>query len=109
MMKCDPITGACLLPDMNKAVDSTAPAPGHGWVVHYADDPMCSWCWGISPTVDAVEPFRAVESSKFSITMGGLRAQASEDVVAFASFLAEPDSDYMTGQTPLIDGRLIHR
>lgn len=33
----------------------------------------------------------------------------AEDVAAFVSFLAGPDSDYMTGQAPLIDGGLVYR
>ena len=37
------------------------------------------------------------------------RAQTPEDVAAFVSFLAGPDSDYMTGQAPLIDGGLVFR
>jgi meso-butanediol dehydrogenase / (S,S)-butanediol dehydrogenase / diacetyl reductase len=36
-----------------------------------------------------------------SIPLG--RAQTPEDVAAFVSFLAGPDSDYMTGQAPIID------
>jgi meso-butanediol dehydrogenase/(S,S)-butanediol dehydrogenase/diacetyl reductase len=42
-----------------------------------------------------------------SIALG--RAQTPEDVAAFVSFLAGPDSDYMTGQSPLIDGGLVYR
>lgn len=44
--------------------------------------------------------------------VGGIalgRAQTPEDVAAFVSFLAGPDSDYMTGQAPLIDGGLVYR
>lgn len=44
--------------------------------------------------------------------VGGIalgRAQTPEDVAAFVSFLAGPDSDYMTGQSPLIDGGLVYR
>ena len=37
------------------------------------------------------------------------RAQTPDDVAAFVSFLASPDSDYMTGQAPLIDGGLVYR
>lgn len=37
------------------------------------------------------------------------RAQTPEDVAAFVSFLTGPDSDYMTGQAPLIDGGLVYR
>ena len=37
------------------------------------------------------------------------RAQTPDDVAAFVSFLAGPDSDYMTGQAPLIDGGIVYR
>lgn len=37
------------------------------------------------------------------------RAQTPEDVAAFVSYLAGPDSDYMTGQSPIIDGGLVYR
>ena len=37
------------------------------------------------------------------------RAQTPKDVAAFVSFLAGPDSDYMTGQSPIIDGGLVYR
>jgi meso-butanediol dehydrogenase/(S,S)-butanediol dehydrogenase/diacetyl reductase len=37
------------------------------------------------------------------------RAQTPEDVAAFVSYLASRDSDYMTGQAPLIDGGIVYR
>lgn len=37
------------------------------------------------------------------------RAETPDDVAAFVSFLSGPDSDYMTGQAPLIDGGLVFR
>ncbi|MFF0793213.1 acetoin reductase [Streptomyces spiralis] len=37
------------------------------------------------------------------------RVQTPEDVAAFVSYLAGPDSDYMTGQSVLIDGGLVMR
>jgi len=37
------------------------------------------------------------------------RAQTPEDVANFVSYLASPDSDYMTGQAPLIDGGMVYR
>ena len=37
------------------------------------------------------------------------RAQTPEDVANFVSYLAGPDSDYMTGQAPLIDGGIVFR
>lgn len=42
-----------------------------------------------------------------SIALG--RAETPEDVAAFVSYLAGPDADYMTGQTPLIDGGMVYR
>lgn len=44
--------------------------------------------------------------------VGGIalgRAETPEDVAAFVSYLAGPDSNYMTGQAPLIDGGLVYR
>jgi meso-butanediol dehydrogenase/(S,S)-butanediol dehydrogenase/diacetyl reductase len=44
--------------------------------------------------------------------VGGIalgRAQTPEEVAAFVSYLAGPDSDYMTGQAPMIDGGLVYR
>jgi meso-butanediol dehydrogenase/(S,S)-butanediol dehydrogenase/diacetyl reductase len=37
------------------------------------------------------------------------RAETPEDVAAFVAYLAGPDSDYMTGQSPLIDGGMVYR
>lgn len=39
------------------------------------------------------------------ITMG--RVQTPEDVANFVSYLASPDSDYMTGQSVMIDGGIV--
>ncbi|WJY13820.1 acetoin reductase [Pectobacteriaceae bacterium CE90] len=44
--------------------------------------------------------------------VGGIalgRAETPDDVAAFVAYLASPDSDYMTGQAPMIDGGLIYR
>ena len=44
--------------------------------------------------------------------VGGIalgRAETPEDVAAFVSYLAGPDSDYMTGQAALIDGGMVYR
>ncbi len=88
MIKCDPVTGTCLLPDQNLPVDAAAPSSRDGWAVHYIGDPMCSWCWGISPTVGAVEAFCKAEGIEFTITMGGLRAGGGDPWnAAFKDFL----------------------
>ncbi len=88
MMKCDPVTGACLLPEVDEPVDAAAPAARGGLAVRYIGDPMCSWCWGISPTVGAVAAFCEAEAIEFSITMGGLRAGGGDPWnAAFKGFL----------------------
>ena len=54
----------------------------------------------------------AAEGETYDKFVGGIalgRAQTPEDVAAFVSYLAGPDSDYMTGQEPLIDGGLVFR
>ena len=42
-----------------------------------------------------------------SIALG--RASTPEDVASIVSYLAGPDSDYMTGQAPIIDGGIVYR
>lgn len=37
------------------------------------------------------------------------RASTPDDVASFVAYLASPDADYMTGQTPLIDGGIVFR
>ncbi len=37
------------------------------------------------------------------------RPSTPEDVASFVSYLASPDADYMTGQSPLIDGGIVYR
>jgi len=37
------------------------------------------------------------------------RAETPDDVAAFFSYLAGSDSDYMTGQAPIIDGGIVYR
>ncbi|MEU2001723.1 acetoin reductase [Rhodococcus sp. NPDC019627] len=54
----------------------------------------------------------APKGATFEKFVGGIalgRAQTPEDVAAYVSYLAGPDSDYMTGQAGLIDGGLVYR
>ncbi|MCA9158412.1 MAG: hypothetical protein KDA51_16555 [Planctomycetales bacterium] len=65
------------MPDLDEPIECSSPAAPNarqGWAVRYIGDPMCSWCWGISPTVGEVAAFCDAEGIDFSITMGGLRA-----------------------------------
>jgi meso-butanediol dehydrogenase / (S,S)-butanediol dehydrogenase / diacetyl reductase len=47
----------------------------------------------------------ALERYASTIPLG--RVQTPDDVAAFVSYLASPDSDYMTGQSVMIDGGIV--
>jgi putative protein-disulfide isomerase len=48
-----------------------------GPILWYFADPMCSWCWGFSPVIEAVrEAYR--EQAKISLVLGGLRPGTNE-------------------------------
>ncbi|ANI37880.1 acetoin reductase [Mycolicibacterium vaccae] len=54
----------------------------------------------------------AAEGATYDKFVGGIalgRAETPDDVAGFVSYLAGPDSDYMTGQAGLIDGGLVYR
>jgi meso-butanediol dehydrogenase/(S,S)-butanediol dehydrogenase/diacetyl reductase len=44
---------------------------------------------------------------QYSVLIALGRVEEPEDVAAFVSYLASRDSDYMTGQSLMIDGRVI--
>jgi putative protein-disulfide isomerase len=50
-----------------------------GPILWYFADPMCSWCWGFSPVIEAVrEAYR--ERAKISLVLGGLRPGTNESL-----------------------------
>lgn len=87
----------------------------------YASDGITvnAYCPGVVGTdmwVTIDERFAALtgapKGATFEKFVGGIalgRAQTPEDVAAYVSYLAGPDSDYMTGQSGLIDGGLVYR
>ena len=54
---------------------------------------------------DGVQVGESFAKQASGITLG--RPSTPEDVAGFVSWLAGPDSDYMTGQSPLIDGGML--
>ncbi|WXL25885.1 protein-disulfide isomerase [Ectopseudomonas mendocina] len=87
MMNCDPDTGACQIPDAASAGDNKA-IPKKGLAVHYIGDPMCSWCWGISPALKTLEAFCAQQGIDFTVNVGGLRVGGGDPWTAqFKAFL----------------------
>jgi meso-butanediol dehydrogenase / (S,S)-butanediol dehydrogenase / diacetyl reductase len=55
--------------------------------------------------INGVGKGESMKAMAQGITIG--RVSTGADVAAFVSYLAGPDSDYMTGQSPLIDGGLL--
>jgi NAD(P)-dependent dehydrogenase (short-subunit alcohol dehydrogenase family) len=51
----------------------------------------------------------AEEVERKGLRGGGKIINAASIVAAFVSYLASPDADYMTGQSPLIDGGIVMR
>lgn len=72
-MQCDFQTGTCVLADNLNAADDHTTELYQGIAVRYVGDPMCSWCWGISPALKDIEAFCVAESIEFSVVAGGLR------------------------------------
>lgn len=87
-MSCDPETGVCNLPDVDAANFGVAPA--RDIMVTYAGDPMCSWCWGMSPVIDQLARWCEKEGLPFRLAMGGLRAGGGDPWnAAFRNFLRD--------------------
>lgn len=88
MMQCDLVTGVCALPDAGDDAATDPQSVGAHPTFHYIGDPMCSWCWAISPALEAVAAFCAARDIGFSITVGGLRAGGGDAWnAAFRDFL----------------------
>jgi meso-butanediol dehydrogenase / (S,S)-butanediol dehydrogenase / diacetyl reductase len=85
------------------------------WAVHGIT--VNAYCPGIVDTqmwvevdhdlgeINGVGKGESMKAMAEGITIG--RVSRGEDVAAFVSYLAGPDSDYMTGQSPLIDGGML--
>lgn len=71
-VKCDPVTGLCEIPDFNEKKTEAAAFDGETEII-YIGDPMCSWCWGISPALNAFERYGESVGVSFRLVMGGLR------------------------------------
>lgn len=55
--------------------------------------------------INGVDEGESMKAMAAGITIG--RVSTGEDVAGFVSYLAGPDSNYMTGQSPLIDGGML--
>lgn len=85
---CDPVSGSCQLPDARPTAPPMTRHFSGEVTVRYVGDPMCSWCWGISPVLEEIAQYCEQKQIGFTLTMGGLRAGGGDAwVPAFQEFL----------------------
>jgi putative protein-disulfide isomerase len=73
---CDPLTGLCTPAPLGAAIE-TVPFRDDVEII-YVGDPMCSWCWGISPALNRLEQSAEANGIPYRIVLGGLRPDDSE-------------------------------
>jgi len=71
-INCDPLTGLCEIPDFSGTSEQEIQFDGETEII-YIGDPMCSWCWGISPHLNALKRYGKSIGVPFRLVMGGLR------------------------------------
>ncbi|AIG01956.1 thioredoxin domain-containing protein [Pseudomonas fluorescens] len=74
MIKCDTESRICSVDGEASALGLASGRQQTGFVVHYVGDPMCSWCWGISPAIAGLAAYCSAQGIDFVLTVGGLRA-----------------------------------
>lgn len=88
MTNCDSETGVCNLPESSEGAASQALVKASVPTVRYIGDPMCSWCWGISPVLKEVESYCRSRNVDFSVYVGGLRPGGGDEwALPFKNFL----------------------
>lgn len=68
---CDPVTGLCTPAPLENGATETVFRDDVEII--YVGDPLCSWCWGISPTLNHLEQAAATNGIPYRIVVGGLR------------------------------------
>ncbi len=74
---CDPETGLCTPAPLSETLTPVALSADQEII--YVGDPMCSWCWGISPALNRLERTAAANGIPYRIILGGLRPDDSEE------------------------------
>jgi putative protein-disulfide isomerase len=83
---CDTETGACGAPALEESTPN--PTPAAGTEVIYVGDPMCSWCWGLSPALLKLRDHCERSGLGFRVVVGGLRPGGGDAWTAqFKDFL----------------------
>ncbi|MDR0997381.1 MAG: hypothetical protein LBL69_06960 [Zoogloeaceae bacterium] len=68
---CDAQTGICAAPGVDVARETSQAATEPRLV--YVSDPLCSWCWAVSPMIAPLKDWCAQHGLPFTLLMGGLR------------------------------------
>jgi putative protein-disulfide isomerase len=96
---------------MSDQLPSSAKAP----ILWYFADPMCSWCWGFSPAIEALrEQYR--ERLKIALVLGGLRHETApltaaqrEEILHHWHAVHERTGQPFRFENALPEGRVRHR
>ena len=75
---CDPATGLCT-PGYFEEVTPKEVTKQEGIEIIYVGDPMCSWCWGISPALNQLAAAAAANGITFTTLVGGLRPGGGDE------------------------------
>lgn len=80
MLKCDPETGLCSLTESSAKAALQAEGTIVKPTVRYIGDPMCSWCWVISPALKQLASYERAKKVLFSepYYVGGIAALVKE-------------------------------
>ena len=68
---CDPETGLCTPAPLGEVTQEITPR--EDLEIIYVGDPLCSWCWGISPALNRLERAATANGIPYRIVLGGLR------------------------------------
>ncbi len=70
--QCEPESGVCAA-SSGADVTNAPPDKAASMEVVYIGDPMCSWCWGISPVIQKLQTDCTAQGLAFRLVVGGLR------------------------------------
>jgi putative protein-disulfide isomerase len=74
---CDPNTGLCTPSPLEGSAEEIEYREDVGII--YVGDPMCSWCWGISPALHQLRASALEHNIPYNIVVGGLRPGGGDE------------------------------
>ncbi len=76
-LNCDPVTGVCE-PASLVEIENKERVTYNDVSIIYVGDPMCSWCWGIAPSLKELRDNFKPQGIGFETVVGGLRPGGGE-------------------------------